>query len=320
MRGAVIALALVAYFFIAATEGYMALAVGQSVSRRTRTTTLYDKSNKGAPGKKKKSSSRKGVSSKEKGEDGGFLSKVAAGLGALVLSVGATFFGGGGVQQAPPQQQQSAPSLVSVFTDMGTFRTVRDIPKSYFKENKIVYGQVVKVVDGDTVRIRHQPTPFSSAEFSGNLKDETIMVRIAAVDCPETAKFGQEGQPFGDEAKEFATKAVLGKRVRVKALAKDRYDRLLGTVRYDDGIAGEKDLSEELLRRGLAVVYRQGGAQYDGRKSEYEGLEKEAKQARRGLWSQKGGGESPAEYKARNNKQQKKKTKSKQRQTVDTSS
>ena len=285
----------------------MALTVGQSISR-SRTTGGLHSTNKG----KKRKTSSKSVSSKEKGCNDGFLSKVAAGLAALVLSVGATFFGGGGGGQPSPKEQSTS-SLVSVFTDMSTFRTIRDIPKSYFKENKIVYGQVVKVVDGDTVRIRHQPTPFSSAEFSGNLKDETIMVRIAAVDSPETAKFGQEGQPFGEEAKQFATKAVLGKRVRVKALAKDRYDRLLGTVRYDHGIAGEKDLSEELLRRGLAVVYRQGGAQYDGRKSEFEGLEREAKQARRGLWSQKGGGESPAEYKARNNKQQKKNSKSKQK-------
>jgi endonuclease YncB( thermonuclease family) len=306
MHVAVTILALVACFCIAATDGFMALTVGQSISRSRTTGGLHSK-NKG----KKRKTSSKSVSSKEKGSNDGFLSKVAAGLAALVLSVGATFFGGGGggQQQAPSPKEQSASSLVSVFTDMGTFRTIRDIPKSYFKENKIVYGQVVKVVDGDTVRIRHQPTPFSSAEFSGNLKDETIMVRIAAVDSPETAKFGQEGQPFGEEAKQFATKAVLGKRVRVKALAKDRYDRLLGTVRYDDGIAGERDLSEELLRRGLAVVYRQGGAQYDGRKSEFEGLEREAKQARRGLWSQKGGGESPAEYKARNNKQQKSKQK-----------
>jgi hypothetical protein len=36
------------------------------------------------------------------------------------------------------------------------------------------------------------------------------------------------------------------------------------------------DISEQLLLNGLAVVYRQGGAQYDGNKSRWEELEEKA--------------------------------------------
>ena len=224
------------------------------------------------------------------GNGGNFLSKVAAGLVAGAIALGGSIFGFG----------FGSDSGVNFGDKSGIFMTANDIPKQYYKDKKMLYGQVVKVVDGDTLRMRHLPTSMSSGELpkAGKLKDQTIMVRVAAVDSPETAKFGQDGQPFGDEAKEFTTRAVLNKRVKVKALAKDRYDRLLGVVTYDAGsFGGEKDLSEELLRQGLAVVYTQGGAQYDGRREEFVNLEAEARKNKRGLWSQKNGGESPADYK-----------------------
>ena len=252
-------------------------------------------------------------SKKNKKDIGGGLAKLVAGFAGVVLALGAFFGGstspwdGGGGGGGGGSQ--------------GMFLTARDIPKEFYREKSSLYGQVVKVVDGDTLRLRHLPGALSSASFDGNLKDETIMVRIAAVDSPETAKFGQAGQPFGDVAKQFATNQVLNKKVRVKALAKDRYERLLGVVFYDGGLGGEKDLSEELLKQGLAVVYTGGGAQYDGRRPEYERLEETARRSKKGLWSQKDADrESPAEYKkklaAKANKQSKSKTR-KSRQVVE---
>ena len=223
----------------------------------------------------------------KKAESGNFLSKLAAGFGAILISAAAIW----GSNSAGTHQQTDI--------DM-VFRTASDVPQLYLKERRTIMGQVIKVVDGDTVRIRHLPSASSSAEWgAGKLSDETIMVRIAAVDSPETAKFGQEGQPFGDEAKAFTQNALLGKKVRVRVLAKDRYARLLGLVRYD--ALPEKDISEELLKRGYAVVYRQGGAVYDDRKGDFEKLEAAAKSAKKGLWGQDGGGEAPADYKKRMN-------------------
>lgn len=227
-----------------------------------------------------------------------FIVKLCAGLGALILSV-SSIMGGG-------ERGLSSPNSAM-------FLTAADIPKSYYKEKKLIYGQVIKVVDGDTLRMRHLPSLLSGTKFKGKLSDETIMVRVAAVDSPETAKYGQDGQPFAEEAKAF-TSSIVGKKIKVVALAVDRYQRLLGVVKYDD--FGEKDLSEELLRRGLAVVYRQGGAQYGGKKEEYEGLEVEARRGRRGIWSQRGGGESPAEYKKKIQGQKAKKGGSKEGKLV----
>eukprot|EP00952_Eustigmatos_sp_NYUAD-ZCMA_P008631 35930-Eustigmatos_ZCMA.PRE.1 len=58
-------------------------------------------------------------------------------------------------------------------------------------------------------------------------------------------------------------------------------------------------MSEDLLREGLAVVYRQGGAEYDGRLQRFEQLEAKAKKAKRGLWSAGKRLETPAQFKAK---------------------
>ena len=57
-------------------------------------------------------------------------------------------------------------------------------------------------------------------------------MRIAAVDCPEVAKFGSKGQPYGDTAKEFSREQLQGKRVHVKLLQRDQYQRAVATVSY----------------------------------------------------------------------------------------
>lgn len=41
-----------------------------------------------------------------------------------------------------------------IFWNSGStiFDTVNDIPKTYFKENKVISASVVKITDGDTIR------------------------------------------------------------------------------------------------------------------------------------------------------------------------
>jgi micrococcal nuclease len=90
-------------------------------------------------------------------------------------------------------------------------------------------GRVVKVTDGDTIRIQHIPTLFGSfkpIEKGVKLSETTIVIRLAAVDCPETAKFGQSGQEGGKEATDFLTSFVEGKDVSVQVLGKDQYGAL----------------------------------------------------------------------------------------------
>ena len=60
----------------------------------------------------------------------------------------------------------------------------------------------------------------------------------------------------------------------------------------------ELDISEQLLLNGLGVVYRQGGAQYDGSISRWEELENVAIKNKKGIWvNGKSAAELPSDYK-----------------------
>lgn len=109
-------------------------------------------------------------------------------------------------------------------------------------------GSVRRVVDGDTFRMRHQTLPFSIPWGRDEpIGKKTIIVRVAAVDCPEVAKPGKKlpGQPFGEEAKDFVESKILNRRVQVRLLGRDRYGRVLGNVKFSDGLT-QRDLGEEV--------------------------------------------------------------------------
>lgn len=187
------------------------------------------------------------------------------------------------------------------------FDTVSDIPESYFRSKTSINAVVERITDGDTIRVRHV-SGWGSRSYRGTLKENTIIVRLAAVDTPETAKRGQEGQQYAQEAKAFTENKVLGKDIKVKLLAKDQYNRVIGLVKYSErswiGFSVEKDLSEELLKQGLAVVYRQGGARYDGSIERWNTLEQEAIDRHKGIWSNgKDKADLPAAYKKKQRKE-----------------
>ncbi|CAM9657496.1 unnamed protein product [Discosporangium mesarthrocarpum] len=190
------------------------------------------------------------------------------------------------------------PKVTSSFS---LYRTVGDLPNQFFTKNTTVKGIVKTVSDGDTIRVRHVPKiklPIPGRSMEGKkVSEETLMIRIYAVDTPEIAHFGKPAQPFGAEAKEFTTKNLLGKQVEVKLLSKDQYERAVAKVTYGRW-PFRKDISKELIKNGLATLYRQGGAEYDGCLNTLDGEEAAAKAGKVGLWG-KAGLETPAEYKAR---------------------
>lgn len=194
----------------------------------------------------------------------------------------------------------------------GTFQlyhTVGEIPALAFREQRTLVGRVVRVSDGDTIRVRHTPLVplIGNTPDTGRLTEETLIVRLAGIDAPETAKGRGKGQPFAEESKRFVTTNVLDQRVEVKLLSRDQYARAVCSVSYGPFSSipfpfpsfMKKDLSSELLKEGLAVVYRQRGAQYDGKYREMEMWEAQAKMKRKGIWSKEGEVELPHQYKAR---------------------
>jgi endonuclease YncB( thermonuclease family) len=185
------------------------------------------------------------------------------------------------------------------------FSTVEDIPKEYFTENKVIYGRVERVIDGDTIRVAHCPTYFSCPErdTKQGLADTTIKVRLYGVDCPELQKKKSDpsSQPFAKEATAFTSSIVLDKTVEIKLLNKDKYGRAISKVQ-----AGPLDLSPELVQRGFATMYTGKGAEYDGNKKLLESIQEQAKKRKTGIWSFGDNMVSPADFKRQQNRLQQK--------------
>ena len=117
-------------------------------------------------------------------------------------------------------------------------------------------GKVVHITDGDTLTI------LTNA-------NEQVTIRLAGIDTPEKA------QPFGNKAKQALAALSFQKQASVEVETKDRYGRTVGRV-----IVNGKDVNAELVRQGMAWVYRK----YTNDQKLYA-LEAEAKQAKRGLWA-----------------------------------
>ena len=226
-----------------------------------------------------------------------------------------------GIIEQPTQQQQkrtavSASSLLQVTATtqppptsaaimpvpFRRYDTAGDIPKSMYKNNKVIRGRVVKVIDGDTIRIRHTPLYplFKKGDYCGKLSECTVSVRLYGVDAPETAKFGNPEQPYAREAKEYVTKQVEGQIVRVKLLRKDQYSRAVGKVTVRNRVLPllRTDLTKGLAERGYATLYTGGGAEYDGKRDVLEKKIQRAQKKKKGIWSNGVGNHvDPAAYK-----------------------
>jgi endonuclease YncB( thermonuclease family) len=179
-----------------------------------------------------------------------------------------------------------------------------------FLGKRSLFGRVTSVGDGDNFRMYHTPggrlagwgwlgrrVPTEKKE----LKDQTIHVRLAGVDAPELAHFGNPAQPYGQEALDWLTAYVNGRRVRTYVYKADQYSRVVGTV-YIWKWFWRRDVGLQMLRAGLATVYEAKSGVEFGRATEeqYRQAEQWAKMKKKGMWSGKRGQvESPRDYKNR---------------------
>jgi endonuclease YncB( thermonuclease family) len=122
-------------------------------------------------------------------------------------------------------------------------------------------GRVVGVADGDTITVLD----------NGNQQHK---IRLASIDAPE------RGQPFGNKAKRALSSLVAGKMVRVETTGKDRYDRTIGTVYIGNG-----NVNRTMVYKGFAWNFVKYST--DPKLAEFE---RQARSAKRGLWS---GSETP---------------------------
>lgn len=129
---------------------------------------------------------------------------------------------------------------------------------------------VSRVIDGDTVQL-------STGE----------KVRLVAIDAPESVDPRKPVEHFGKEASAYLRKLLDGEKVELTYDQnnaakghKDRYGRLLCYVRRArDGL----EVNAEMVRSGHAHAYSKYPSE---RAEEMRKLEREAQEAKRGLWDQ----------------------------------
>ncbi|ENC1606180.1 thermonuclease family protein [Escherichia coli] len=119
-----------------------------------------------------------------------------------------------------------------------------------------IQGNVIRVLDGDTLEILQDKKP--------------VRVRLANIDAPE------KKQPFGRWSASQLKDLVAGKPVTVQYLQTDRYNRILGRVYTADGT----EANREQIRKGAAWVYPDYNKDYT-----LPALQRDARALKRGLWA-----------------------------------
>ena len=143
-----------------------------------------------------------------------------------------------------------------IFLILGVFCccsvSAQDLPNEF-------YAKVVGVSDGDTFKVLYQ-------------ENQEIKVRLNHIDAPE------KGQPFGKNAKKFASDLCFGKEVKiVRQKKKDRYQRIIAEV-----FVGQTNINKEIVRAGYAWHFKKYSSD-----REYDEIETEARENKRVLWQDK---------------------------------
>lgn len=116
-------------------------------------------------------------------------------------------------------------------------------------------AKVIAVMDGDTVMV---------------LRDgKKVKIRLSNIDAPES------DQEFGKESRDSLVNMVMKKQVHVNSQAVDSYGRLIAEISIDG-----KSVNETQVKKGLAWEYS-----HYHRNKRYLSLNKQAQQARVGLWA-----------------------------------
>lgn len=127
---------------------------------------------------------------------------------------------------------------------------------------------IVRVVDGDTLEVDHLSKRF--------------IVRLVGIDAPELGSGKHKpSQPFAVAAKKHLIDLIDNRIVDVEPHGPDRYGRILAVLYADND-----NVNIEMLKAGLAEVYRGGYPVAGLDRGPYWESEKEAREAKRGMWIQ----------------------------------
>ena len=225
------------------------------------------------------------------------------------------------------------PTAILTFSTLALIRiyrrSLRRIPDaqyitpSYFHKRSL-YGYVSRVGDGDNFRLFHTPGGratgwgwLSSRKVQDwsqkDFQNKTIHVRIAGVDAPETAHFGNKEQPFGKEALEWLRTLLHKRYVRAHIYRLDQYHRVVASVSYWKWGFWKTDVGLEMIKNGMATVYEaKFGSEFGDKEAQYRRAMEKAQRKQIGMWTHTKPGlmaklmgqkqekvETPREYKTR---------------------
>lgn len=143
-------------------------------------------------------------------------------------------------------------SIVILFVLIGC----KSSPFSSISQEKVLHGQVIDVLDGDTVKLRSDWHIYK--------------IRLAGIDAPE------KQQAYGVQSKIYLEHLIADKDVSIKVLSCDQYGRYVGKI-YLNG----KDINGEMIRSGYAWHYYH----FDSNPV-YAGFMLDAQRSNRGLWQE----------------------------------
>lgn len=128
---------------------------------------------------------------------------------------------------------------------------------------KELMGQVIKVIDGDTITIL-------------DANKEQFKIRLSGIDAPE------KSQAFGNESKQSLSEMIAGKEVKVDYNKRGRYGRIIGKVLLNE------DINLAQVKRGLAWHYKQYEREQEVEdRALYAQEEYLAQKDKLGLWNDK---------------------------------
>lgn len=142
----------------------------------------------------------------------------------------------------------------------------------------------INVEDADTITLQRNLGSGGMKDFFfGRKNKQSMSIRLAGIDAPETAHQDRGAQPYAEAAKRIAVDMInRAKNVEVVFDDSDStYGRRVGVV-YADGV----NVNLELIKRGAAAYlpYRSNKKRpiYDTR--EFEAAEQTAYKSKRGMW------------------------------------
>lgn len=100
----------------------------------------------------------------------------------------------------------------------------------------VYYTKVEKVIDGDTIDV------FIDLGFNIWHKQR---IRLAGIDTAE------RNTPFGKITKQFLSKHLENKLVKIEVFKPDKYGRYLGIIYLDS----EESINDQLIKQGIAKAY-----------------------------------------------------------------